>query len=169
MDKRLLLTLLMTGFGLAAMAQYNEVIEVNVENETVQRYMDEVTYQLDDESRITDYHKISWERKDQPNPAVIAVPAVQADTMTITVWNDDWTTTKGIAKGSTEVEVYNLVPQCNYSYQVVADETVVASGQINTTGRVRMIALPSISNVRDWRMAYCRRTDHQVRENLPWV
>lgn len=149
MDKRLLLTLLMTGIGLAAMAQYDEVIEVNVENETVQRYMDEVTYQLDDESRITDYHKVSWERKDQPNPAVIAVPAVQADTMTITVWNDDWTTTKGIAKGSTEVKVYNLVPQCNYSYQVVADETVVASGQINTTGRVRMIALPSISNVRD--------------------
>ncbi|MBP5339891.1 MAG: tyrosine-protein phosphatase [Prevotella sp.] len=150
MKKKYLLSLLLLGIGLAGQAQTGEVINVNLENESVKRYMDEVTYLPEDESRITNYHNINLERKDLPNPAVIPVPAVEADTLTITVWSGDWAVTKkGIAKGSTQVEVYNLVPMCNYSYQVLADKKVVASGEIHTTGQVRMIALPSISNVRD--------------------
>lgn len=125
------------------------IVNVNLENEIVKRYLDEVDYQFTDQSQITQYHNINWERKDLPNPAVITVPDTEADTMTITIWNDNWITIKGITKGATEIEIYNLLPKQKYNYQITTHHTVITTGQINTYGRIRMIALPSIVNVRD--------------------
>lgn len=127
-------------------------ITVNIENEVVQRYLSEVEYTREMESEVTKYVVDPPQRCDIPNPAVIAVPEVDADTVVV-VWSkqsdltDGWC--QGVGKGSREALIYNLVPQQKYYYQVLAEDSVVAAGNINPQGQLRMIYAPSIRNIRD--------------------
>lgn len=136
-------------------------IKVNVENDAVRRYLDEVSYTRESASQVNDYTSLPG-AGDIPNPAVVSLPETAADSLMLryseysdfearcdTVW---------IAKDKREegVKIYNLVPDRTYFYQVLEPEagngknmSLLVSGEIVTTGRVRMINARSIMNVRD--------------------
>lgn len=203
------------------------IITVNLENDAVKRFLDEVEYTRDDASRVGEYvpADVSTQRYDHPRPVVIDVPIYNADTLitthvdtlmtqrvdtlvqtrcdtlfhikainqerqyidtliTITVdtiFTHSYTTTISIARdtlvtippdtlrlcysleqdyahGDTilirngelrEVSIYNLVPQQVYYYKIEVGDSLLAEGEIHTEGRMRMIYVPSIQNVRD--------------------
>ena len=132
-------------------AQTDTIIRVNVENEVVKRYLDEVVYAVGDSSRVTDY-EIMPARNDSPRPAVVPVPVADVSGLKLFV-SDDVAYANALVieveEGATEVAVYNLVPWQKYYFKLVAGDTILRRGEIHTEGQVRMINVPSISNVRD--------------------
>ena len=141
-------------FALCASAQTGNIITVNVENDAVTRFLREVTYtSSEDSSQVAAYNVAPPERLDIPQPAVIAIPDNDADSLLLTyAENVDFSEgvhTKVIAKGTNEYELYNLIPQRVYYYMIEADSECVASGEIHTEGQVRMIYVPGANNIRD--------------------
>lgn len=147
MKKTFLFTVLCSLFVSEATAQD---IYVNIENDAVHDYMSDVCYAPEDTSVVLDYTKGRQARLDIPRPAVIPVPPLEADTITIQyVATESLPTTIGIPKGTTEALVYNLLPNNTYRYRIIADEKTVAEGEIVTTGQVRMVYTPHGRNIRD--------------------
>jgi len=125
-------------------------IYVNIENDSVQKYMSEVYYLPEDTSVVLDYTGGWKTRLDIPRPAVIPVPQVEADTITVQyVAAPSQPTTIGVPKGATEALIYNLLPNNSYHYRIIADEKTVAEGDIITEGQLRMVYTPHVRNVRD--------------------
>lgn len=147
-----LLFLLLLALG--ATAQTDTVITVNLENEAVRRYMAEVKYTSREDTSLVGKYNIApplW--RDIPAPAVIPLPAADADSLLLT-WADDEDYSQGvntmkIAGGSREASVYNLIPQRTYYYRVTAGDSTLSSGRIETQGQVRMIYVPGANNMRD--------------------
>lgn len=143
----LLFTLFCSLFISKALAQD---INVNIENDAVYQFLSEVYYEPEDTSVILNY-KVP-KRLDIPNPAVIPVPQVEADTITLTYAEDfqfSNSRTVGVEKGVRQTMLYNLLPQQTYYYRLMADENVVAEGEIVTTGQLRMVYTPHVRNIRD--------------------
>ena len=141
-------------FALSAQAQDGNIITVNVENDAVARFLEEVTYtSSEDSSQVETYNVAPPERRDIPQPAIIAIPDNDADSLLLTYAdNADFSEgvhTMTIAKGTDEFELYNLIPQRVYYYMIEADGECVASGEIHTEGQVRMIYVPGANNIRD--------------------
>ena len=135
-------------------AQNGNIITVNVENDAVARFLEEVTYtSSEDSSQVEAYNVAPPERRDIPQPAVIAIPDIEADTLLLTYTdNADFSEglhTKVIAKDTKKYLLYNLIPQRVYYYMIEADGECVASGEIHTEGQVRMIYVPGANNIRD--------------------
>jgi hypothetical protein len=123
-------------------------INVNIENDAVYHFLSEVYYEPEDTSVVLKY--MVPKRLDIPNPAVIPVPQVEADTITVQyVATPSQPTTIGVPKGATEALVYNLLPKQTYHYQVIADGKTVAEGNIITEGQLRMVYTPHVRNIRD--------------------
>ena len=204
------------------------IIKVNLENEAVRRFMEEVEYTRESESQVANYVALlaPSQRGDIPNPLVMDIPVYNPDTLialqldTIltehrdTVINQHTDTlyyvpaesvekqfadtlitstidtvitithttsyiisrdtiinypndtllfcyslqedsinskvdTIRIANGTTELSVYNLIPQQVYDYQLTVNDSLLSEGEIHTEGNVRMIYAPSIINIRD--------------------
>lgn len=141
-------------FALSVQAQTGDIINVNVENDAVTRFLSEVKYTSSkDASQVTAYNVAPPDRRDIPRPAIIAIPDNDAETLLFTYADDAGYTegvrTKAIAKGSKEYQLYNLTPQRDYYFKVEADGNTLTSGKIHTEGQVRMIYVPGANNIRD--------------------
>ena len=130
-------------------------IRANLENVQVKRYLDEVCYQLEDESLVDRYCTSTGFRLDQPRPVQIPVPTgLNINLLSLRYSeNKDFSVSESVcflSADSTAFLVYNLIPKKTYYYQIQdADSSIVAQGCIRTKGRVRMIYVPSLFNVRD--------------------
>lgn len=150
--KHFLFALLAFPFG--AQAQTGNIITVNLENDAVTRFLEEVTYtSSEDTSQIINFNVEPPKRRDIPRPVLIPIPDADADTLLLT-YADDAFYSEGVhtlivSKGTTEAELYNLVPQRTYYYKVESGDEILASGEIHTEGQVRMIYVPGANNIRD--------------------
>lgn len=130
-------------------------IRANLENVQVKRYLDEVCYQLEDESLVDRYCTSTGFRLDQPRPVQIPVPTgLNINLLSLRYSeNKDFSVSDSVcflSADSTAFLVYNLIPKKTYYYQIQdVDSSIVAQGCIRTKGRVRMIYVPSLFNVRD--------------------
>ena len=133
--------------ALSSQAQPDTIITVNVENDAVKSYMEEVLYMNhDDVSRVQDYTGAPPARRDIPHPAVVPMPETEADSLLL-VYGDSadysgWTDTITVARDESEAEIYNLLPQSIYYYKVEDGESILTQGEIHTEGQVRMIYVP---------------------------
>ena len=146
--------LLFLNFALTAQAQPDTIIKVNLENEAVHRFMEEVYYvNHEDTSLVNDYNVSPPSRRDIPKPVTIPIPEVEADTLLL-VYADSAdisgrTDTMTVTGGKREATLYNLVPQRTYYYRVMAGDSTVSNGEIHTEGQVRMIFVLGVNNIRD--------------------
>ncbi|MBR1415165.1 MAG: CotH kinase family protein [Prevotella sp.] len=138
---------------------------VNLENMFVRRFMHDVKYDFDSPTVILDYMKTL---ADYPNGVTIPLPALTAtDEPLKLVYGEGEDLSEATAVDVSAAErsycIYNLIPQRTYYYRVTQADSVVTQGRFNTTGRVRMIRVPSIRNVRDlggWRTENGQRTKY---------
>ena len=132
----------------ASMAQ---TLYVNLENDAVMDYLDEVSYAYSTESQVAKYLQ-DGVRLDMPRPAELPIPETTAEKVTVTYsemidFSDCITQETPVSKGV--VRIYNLIPERVYFYKMEADGKVLMQGEIKTTGRVRMIYVPTAFNIRD--------------------
>ena len=129
----------------------NMQFTVNLENSSVRRYLDDVTYTESSASQIDGYNIAPPSRRDQPNVATIPLPAqVSVSTLYVSL-NSDYSdaTTWNIGAGHEQWQVANLLPQQTYYYKVENNGTVCTKGCFKTEGHLRMIKANSGSNIRD--------------------
>ena len=134
--------------------------EVNLENDAVNKYMNEVEYNPHDKSVIDNYRKGLGYRGDWPNPVVIDIPENNVDSLYV-ICCDDITLKDSLSFHiSTEkntAELYNLIPNRSYRYQIKYDEDILQQGKIYTKGQLRQIKVCNeVSNIRDlggWKTA----------------
>ena len=137
-------------FSQSLMAQ---TVYVQIENEAVFSYLNRVKYTRESATQIDDYLVAADEQRlDIPRPAVLSLPRTMADSLT--VWYGEESdlsdaTKLQVSRQSPRIEIYNLIPEHVYYYQIEADGEVLKQGEIRPRGTVRMIYLPSVRNVRD--------------------
>lgn len=146
--------LLIMVLSLVAFESKGQTIMVNVENDAVSRYLDEIVYYgQETESGIISY--LSGDasvRLDVPRPAVISLPTTTAEKVTVSYGEQfDFSDcqTQEVATSEGKVSIYNLIPHRTYFYKIEDDGGILTSGMISTTGRMRMIYVPGVRNVRD--------------------
>lgn len=130
----------------------NMNFDVTLENLSARRFLSQTRYTFNLASQIERYNNGLLERPDEPNPVTLPIPVAAMGEVTVSV---------GTAEGLADVdvvtqqaaagvcEVYNLIPQRTYYYTMTSAGAVVSRGQFHTTGHLRMIYVPTISNVRD--------------------
>ena len=123
----------------ASMAQ---TLYVNLENDAVMDYLDEVSYAYSTESQVAQYLQ-DGVRLDIPRPAELPIPETTAQKVTVTYsemidFSDCITQETPVSEGV--VRIYNLIPERVYFYKMEADGKVLMQGEIKTTGRVRMMS-----------------------------
>lgn len=127
---------------------------VNIENQSVYSYTNGNVYQsARDKTVIKKYlDGLDENRLDQPNLVRIKLPSAAASDGKFYVSKSaDYSnaTITNIKKGDTECIIMNPIPQTLlYSKAVIGGKTVVEK-QTFIDGRVRMIYVPSVKNVRD--------------------
>ena len=137
---------------------------IHVENERVRRFLHETTYTQDSPSVIKEYLVASSERLDQPQPARIEIPESHASiTFTVREVGDTTTVfyTLTAPAGTKVLEMPNLIPGRMYTYDVKAADSILVQGKVQTEGRLRMIKVNSIANVRDLG-GWCTVDGHRV-------
>ena len=138
----------------------NRDYEICLENDAVRRYLNEVRYELHDSTIIDNYRKGLKYRGDWPNPVVVDIPQISADSVVI-ICCDDKTLKDSllfkVATKSNSAELYNLIPNRTYRYEIKCNDDVLQQGKIHTKGQVRMINVcNTVYNVRDlggWKTA----------------
>ena len=125
----------------------------NLENDAVHRYLNEVIYNPGDTSVIDDYRKDTNYRMDHPACVAMSIDDTEIDSVLIECYNyetqDDSLSFK-VAVDNGNIELYNLVPNCNYFYRILAADSLLQEGYINTKGQLRMLKIPgTVANVRD--------------------
>ena len=134
-------------------ASWAQTVYVNVENDAVQDFLDEVSYEYSTNSQILDYlSDDSTVRLDIPRPAVLPIPETTAEKVVVSYgemidFSDCLTMEIPVSEG--QVSIYNLIPNREYFYKMEADGDVLMQGEIKTDGRVRMIYVPTAFNIRD--------------------
>ena len=126
---------------------------INLENLQARAFLSNVTYTTTSASMIADYNRCPPGRRDQPHNLVVPVPQ-KTTAQRLTIYDkatpDVPENEIDIAAGTWQAVVPNLTPQRTYNYVITeADGTVTSRGTVSTEGRLRMIAVPTISNVRD--------------------
>lgn len=139
-------------------------IAVNMENLQVRRFLNLEDYTATSSSHIGNYNEAPPARRDLPNSVGLPVAAGTGGTLTVTLSEhadmSDAKSFAGIMADNSLCYVPNLVPQRTYYYEVKNNSDVVGRGCVTTEGRLRMLYVPSISNVRDlggWPVADGRR------------
>ncbi len=124
---------------------------VNQENWRARRFLNEVTYTDDMASQIAYFDVAHPMRLDQPHSVFIPVPQNTSQLTATISTNSDYSEPETFTfdAGTTLCEVPNLIPQNTYYFKVEAGGTVIAKGQLNTEGHVRMIKASSTFNIRD--------------------
>ena len=145
----------------SVMAQ-SEHFHANIQNETVSRFMSEVTYStMDDVSQVDEYLKTAaaGERLDVPQPVYVQLPELLRTYMgnknfSVLYWLDgttdaevtDTVTAKVNSQGA---PIYDVQPGVECQYNTYFYNNVIGSGTVTTEGPVRMINLETMRNVRD--------------------
>lgn len=147
-------------------AQTIKNITVNVENDAVRRYMEEVQYlNREDTSLVQNYAFLPNGPYDIPAPAIVPIPPTRDGALTL-LCSDSADFVSGhlmtfdVEAGASEKAIYNLVPQQTYYYKVLEGDDVLSQGEIYTEGQVRMIRVPEANNIRDfggWKTADGKR------------
>ena len=124
-----------------------ERIDLNIENEGVRLYLDEVDYSEDpsySQSYISDYTSLG---EDNPLPVVFNWKYSDG-TRTLTVSDPDTEEIiyEGDASGST-TEIYNLIPGKKYTYSVRGD--IAWTSSFTPEGSLRLMHVEGVRNVRD--------------------
>ena len=129
-----------------------ESIDLNIENEGVRQYLDEVDYSNDladyNNSYITNYLSLG---EDKPEPVRFHWKSTASRSLTVVDSEYGQVVYEGDASGSV-TEVYNLIPGRKYSYHVDGD--VSWDSYFTPEGSLRMIGIDGVRNVRDlggWR------------------
>ncbi len=126
-------------------------LTVSLENDEVARFLANETYTEQSASAIKNYRLAAGFRHDQPAVVPIPLPAQDVEATLSVSQHADYTDaeTHMVAAGSVLYELANLTPQQHYYYKIEADGNTVASGQIQTTGHLRMIKADTGFNIRD--------------------
>lgn len=139
--------------GSYAPASYTDVVlNLNIENDEVNTYLANTTYDEATASVISQYNTAATARNDQPASVNIFLPVQTGDATLYVSLDDAYTSplTYTIPAGSELYELANLLPNSTYYYKVVGDgDAVVTNGTITTTGQLRMIKADGIANMRD--------------------
>jgi len=140
----------LAGFGQEpAVADYRQ----NLENDAVKNYMQEVRYEPGDDSELELYRKNMSYRGDWPKPVTMVMPQTMAESVVIVCCDDETlqdSLTFHVATDKRIIELYNLIPQRTYRYEMKDGETVLQHGKISTEGQVRMLNIQGAAyNIRD--------------------
>lgn len=143
-------------FPLQIMAQEQVNIKLNVENPQVNAYMNNVKYRYNnsyDTYSIVSSYVVNSEpyKYDKGQEAVIYLPEGRTETWTLRYELDSVLLgEKTIYADDFKVSIGNLIPGKEYAYAIFDEKgDTVQYGDITTEGKVRMLCLPTIHNVRD--------------------
>lgn len=154
-----LLTCIACMYAACVMGQ-GTAVHVNIQNDAVSKYMNEVTYTCkEDVSRVADYVVPSAAPLDLPQPAWVDVPeeyhkyikdgAVSLCYCPDNSFDASITDTVYLKPNETSVAVYDLLPGVIYYYKMYLHMILLKSGEMSAEGPVRMLYTPSVRNVRD--------------------
>ena len=159
--KKLRILLLSTAVfcALGAKSQANDIV-ANIQNESVNRYINEVVYiNRDDDSRVADYVVSDGNRLDLPLPAVVEVPEryvefINYDMISMRYCFDgsfapEATYSMNVANDELGASIYDLQPGVTCFYKMYLLNMLIKWGELTTKGPVRMLNLSSVRNVRD--------------------
>lgn len=123
----------------------NKLVEYNQVRPEVQSYLDNVTYDPTDytTSQIANY--ITEKTQNIPNGA--SVDIVQNGTLVISDTSSKILYFKAVESGTQSI--YNVTPNVETPFNVIADGKIIQSGILKPTGICRMINCPTINNMRD--------------------
>lgn len=136
---------------------------VNLENLAARKFLSAVTYSSVVESVVSQYNVAPPTRRDQPNVVMIPLPETTED-LTLLYGTDEHLAgaqEMAVWAGSEAALIVNLLPQQTYYFRVSEGGTTVAQGRFTTTGRLRMLYVPTANNIRDlggWATSDGRRT-----------
>ena len=145
----------------ASVLAQSQHFHANIQNEAVNRYMNEVTYAATkDSSRVAEFLGTGEERLDLPNPVFVQVPdlflnSIGNRTFSVHYWLDGSTnaevTDTVFARGDSQgAPIYDVQPGLECFFNTYLYDISIGSGTVTTEGPVRMINVPSMSNVRDF-------------------
>lgn len=127
--------------------------EVNIENDAVHRYMEEVNYVHGQESVLSNYLTDEGKNLDCPAGIVIDLPRVRIDTLKVICYVKSTlsdTLSFFIAPDIVRASLYNFIPNETYEYKIYLRNLLLQQGTIKTEGQVRMIRVDgTVKNVRD--------------------
>lgn len=130
----------------------NMDFSVNLENYQVRAYLANTKYGDASTSVISSkYNGMPPGRKDQPHTVIVPLPiGCEGATVRYSLREDMATyETRKAMDDALWCEIPNLIPQATYYFQTIANDKVVAKGKVTTEGSLRMIKVPTGSNVRD--------------------
>ena len=123
----------------------SDLASYQVTNVYVQKFMDEVTYNVDYKDKTTSYIK----NYPGGGPGEADIPPTVTiswdlngynGSTTLKVWDKDWSREYSLSAGTSEQELMNLVPNSTYHYTVTgSDGTAVAEGAFKTTGSIHQV------------------------------
>ena len=127
-----------------------------VTNAYMQKFMDEVTYNVDYKDKTTtlirNYPGGGPGEADIPPSVTISWdPNGYTGKTTLRVWDEDWSREYSISAGVSQQELLNLVPNSTYHYTVTgSNNTAVATGAFKTTGSIHQVYFTNkVRNGRD--------------------
>lgn len=133
-----------------------ELQSYQVTNEYVQKFMDEVTYNVTYKDKTTTYIRNypgggPGNADIPPSVTISWDPNGYTEKTTLKVWDNDWSRTYSISAGVSKQELLNLVPNSTYHYTVTgSDNTTVAEGALKTTGSIHQVYFSNkVRNARD--------------------
>jgi protein tyrosine/serine phosphatase len=125
---------------------------VTLENVNLRRYLSQVFYTDSTASVAMHYCNRTDIKGDSPNPVTIPFPYTDKDSVTVVCANlyDGADTLNRMIPAKDQLAfLYNLTPQQDYSYEIMAGDSTIAMGTFHTDGRIRMIHAPGANNIRD--------------------
>lgn len=125
---------------------------ISIENMRVNTFVHDFDYTVSDASVVENFNAGPVARRDQPATVTLhwAAPSSSMPT-TVTYYRETAkydVDTLTIAAGDSTALLTNLYPD-TYYYKVSANESTIKEGSFVTSGQVRMIATPTLANIRD--------------------
>lgn len=156
LSKALAGSLLGTGSDESTDNDDSELVSYQVTNEYVQKFMDEVTYNVDYRDKTTSYIRNypgggPGEADIPPSVTISWDPDGYTGKTVLKVWDEDWSREYSLSAGVSKQELLNLVPNSTYHYTVTGgDNTAVAEGAFKTTGSIHQVYFSNrVRNARD--------------------
>ena len=126
---------------------------VNMENLQARRFLELEDYTTTTSSHIGNYNVVPPARRDLPNSVGLPVSPTENQNLTVIISErpdlSEAQTINCRLAANQLAYIPNLIPQRTYYYKVEADENIIGQGQVHTSGHLRMMYVPSVSNVRD--------------------
>ena len=157
MNIKVVLSLFISCLGILCSYGQNTIptrdYHVEIENESVHQYIQDVFYEPHDKSVIDNYRKGIEYREDWPNPVMMDIPQSTADSLYIICYDNKTLLDSlkfRVSADANKAELYNFIPNRTYRYQIKDDVEILQQGKIYTSGQLRQIKVcNTVSNVRD--------------------